>query len=421
MFKFYPLLEGILRDLIFYKKRNIYYMLKNQTKIILSSAIITVGLVLFILFASGFFDDKITNNNIDHLGKEYSSSLKDKKKNISQEINYKVVDKDEKNNIDVYKKVSPGVANITTRVFQYDFFLRPQAMQGSGSGIVIDKNGHILTNYHVIQNADQLIVTLNKKKYNAKPILAEKSIDLAIIKIKAPDKELHPIKIIDLPRLEVGQKVLAIGNPFGFSGTLTTGIISSLGRTVQISEDIILEDSIQTDASINPGNSGGPLLNTQGELIGVTTAIISPSRGSVGLGFAIPSRTIKLFIKDLYRELNRPKLGIISGYEISQFPGLSRFLKLPISHGFMITKIQIGSSAHHAGLRGANQSVRAINLLLEIPVGGDIILSIDGHKIKEIRDIVRVMQKKKFGDVVQMKIYRDNQFRYITVKLNRPR
>src|SRR5437762_2293684 len=198
---------------------------------------------------------------------------------------------DERNNIDIYEKYGKGVVNITTTTLEYDFFLRPVPMEsGTGSGAIIDTQGHIVTNFHVVRDAQQLEVTLpDKTKHNAKVIGADPNNDLAVIQIDAPKEKFTPIPLGTSAGLQVGQKVLAIGNPYGLERTLTTGIISSLGRSIQAENGRVIEDIIQTDAAINPGNSGGPLLNSSGEIIGINTAFHSPSSGgNIGIGFAIP-------------------------------------------------------------------------------------------------------------------------------------
>ena len=210
------------------------------------------------------------------------------------------VTEDEKNNIAVYEKVADGVVNVTSTAVQMDFFFKPFPTQGSGSGSIIDARGHVLTNHHVVANAQKLEVTLaDGSKWPAKLVGSDPDNDLAVIKIEAPREKLKVIPMGDSKNLRIGQKVLAIGNPFGFERTLTTGVISSLGRTIRSEVGTLIEDVIQTDAAINPGNSGGPLLNSAGEIIGINSAIISPSGGNVGIGFAIPVNTVKQVVPEL--------------------------------------------------------------------------------------------------------------------------
>jgi len=210
------------------------------------------------------------------------------------------ITEDEKNNIAVYEKAADGVVNITSTAVQMDFFFNVFPTQGSGSGSIMDTKGHILTNHHVVANAQKLEVTLaDGSKWPAKLIGSDPDNDLAVIKIDAPREKLKVIPMGDSKNLRIGQKVLAIGNPFGLERTLTTGVISSLGRTIRSDTGTLMEDIVQTDAAINPGNSGGPLLNSEGEIIGINSAIISPTGGSVGIGFAIPVNTAKRLIPEL--------------------------------------------------------------------------------------------------------------------------
>lgn len=250
------------------------------------------------------------------------------------------LDADERNNIAVYERVSPGVVNINTTSFVEDFFFGAYPQQGSGSGSIIDTKGHILTNYHVIEGASRLDVTLSDNtSYPATVVGADPDNDLAIIRIQAPPERLRVVPLGSSRNLKVGQKVLAIGNPFGLSQTLTSGIISALGRPLRSENGRTIENVIQTDASINPGNSGGPLLNSAGEMIGINTAIYSPRGGSVGIGFAVPVDIAKQIIPDLieYGRVRRPWLGITETYQLNA--RLAQRLNLPVSEGLILTGI----------------------------------------------------------------------------------
>ncbi len=402
------------------------YNLSNRIKLICGTVIVTLAMTTFVFYLAGSFDKWLdkglsSNPSIQTSGKAESSHLM-KHKKIEPE--YIIVDTDEKNNIEVYKQTSPGVVNIIifnqVMRFNPDFFMSPSyKKRGSGSGSVIDKQGHILTNYHVIKNADQLVVTVNNKQFQAELITGiDPENDLAVIKINAPSNLLHPISISESPNLVVGQKVLAIGNPFGLDKTLTTGIISSLGRTIPIPSGMI-ENIIQTDAAINPGNSGGPLLNNQGELIGVNTLIKTPNGGSVGIGFAIPSTTVKPVIKDLieYGEVKRPKMGV-TGYPLSQIPGLNTHLKLPIDEGFIVNRVVKGLSADLAGINGFKSLIN--NRYYErIPIGGDIIINIDHRVIRNRNDISLALRSKRHGQIVPVTIFRNkNKLNWVKKTLN---
>ncbi len=310
---------------------------------------------------------------------------------------------DEEVNIRVYNGVSPGVVNITTTVVEYPFFWAPVAEEGTGSGVVLDKDGNVVTNYHVVEDAQSLEVTLpDQSKYRARLVGIDKANDLAVIRlVGAPSARLHPVPLGDSTLLKVGQKVLAIGNPFRLQNTLTAGIVSSVGRRIRTEDGGLIEDVIQTDAAINPGNSGGPLLNTAGEMIGINTSIIG--KGNLGIGFAIPSSTVRRVVSDLIREgrVLRPSLGI-DGYTISD--ELASALDLPVSQGILIAKVSSGGSADRAGLRGADKMLILYNE--RVLVGGDIITQIDGKPVNSMDELRLVLEKYRPGQTVQITFYR---------------
>src|SRR5438477_3862755 len=263
-------------------------------------------------------------------------------------------DQEEQNNITVYRKNIGSVVNITSKAVAFDFFYGLVPQEGQGSGFIIDKEGHILTNYHVIADARQVEVTLhNRKKYRATVVGMDRSHDLAVIQIKAPD--LASMTLGDSKNLQVGQKVYAIGNPFGLAGTLTSGIVSSI-RSVQEPDGVTIDEAIQTDAAINPGNSGGPLLNSRGEVIGINTMIAStPGVGqSAGIGFAIPINTAKAVLNDLLTlgRVRRPALGVVT---LPISPDIADELGLASDYGLLIVRVTPGGAAHRAGLRGRTE------------------------------------------------------------------
>ncbi len=311
---------------------------------------------------------------------------------------------DEKNNQEVYQAFSPGVVNITSTVYVQDFFYA-YPKQGTGSGSILDKNGHILTNFHVIQDAEKLEVTLsNKHNYPAKVLGADPDNDLAVIKIEAPAAELVPVPLGESKSVFVGQKVLAIGNPFGLDRTLTTGIVSGLSRPIRSEfTNRLIEGVIQTDAAINPGNSGGPLLNSRGQIIGINTMIFSPSGGSVGIGFAVPVDTARRVVNDVlqYGRVRKPNLGIMA---IPVSARLAQILDLPVKEGLLIAEITPGSAADKAGLRGATEEVQYGRYL--IPVGGDVIVGMDGQPIRSRDDMDSILNTKKIGDRIQIEVMR---------------
>ena len=320
-------------------------------------------------------------------------------------------DAEEQNNIAIYKRVLPSVVNITSNALVFNFFLGAVPQQGQGSGFILDKSGHVLTNFHVVENANRGIeVQLsNKHRYTAHLIGSDRVHDLALLQIDAPN--LQPVTLADSSNLAVGQKVYAIGNPFGLAGTMTRGIISSI-RSIRGAEGAPIEDAIQTDAAINPGNSGGPLLNSRGEVIGINTMILSNSDQSAGIGFAIPINTAKAVLGDLtrYGRVRRPSLGIVS-FPVG--PDLAEQLGLAADSGVLIQKVIPGGAAERAGLHGGNQQAYLGNT--PIMIGGDLIVAIDGQQVTDPQDISVMMDRHQAGDTVSVTILRGR--RQITLKL----
>jgi S1-C subfamily serine protease len=325
-------------------------------------------------------------------------------------------DAEEQNNISVYRKNIDSVVNITSRAVTFDFFYGLVPQEGQGSGFIIDKEGHVLTNYHVIADARQVEVTLhNRKKYRATVVGTDRSHDLAVIQIKGPG--LTPMVLGDSRNLQVGQKVYAIGNPFGLSGTMTRGIISSI-RPVQEPDGMQIDEAIQTDAAINPGNSGGPLLNWHGEVIGINTLIASSVGQSAGIGFAIPVNTAKAVLNDLMTlgRVRRPALGVRT---IPITPELADELGLPADSGLLIVQVVSGGAADRAGLRGGTE--RALLGNMPIMVGGDLIVAIDGQEVKDEQDLSQVMNNHRAGDTVRITIFRGKKKMDVSVTLGEAR
>jgi S1-C subfamily serine protease len=320
-------------------------------------------------------------------------------------------DSEEQNNIAVYKKALPSVVNITSKSMAFNFFYGQVPQEGQGSGFILDKAGHVLTNFHVIADANRIeVMTSDKHHYKATIVGSDKGHDLALLQINAPN--LQPVTLSDSSDLVVGQKVYAIGNPFGLNGTMTRGIISSI-RSIRGPEGGPIEDAIQTDAAINPGNSGGPLLNSRGEVIGINTLIASNgAEQSSGIGFAIPVNTAKAVLDDLskYGRVRRPSLGIVS-LEIS--PDLAEQMGLPPESGVLVQKVIPGGAADRAGLHGGNQQAYLGNLL--ITVGGDLIVAIDGKPVTDTSDITALTERHQPGDVISVTVYRGK--RKLTVRL----
>jgi S1-C subfamily serine protease len=336
---------------------------------------------------------------------------------LSEAAGAEKLDPEEQNNVEVYHKVIPSVVNITTKTVAYDFFYGPVPEQGQGSGFIIDKQGHILTNYHVVGDASQVEVTLhNKKTYRASVIGRDRGHDLAVLQIQAPD--VVPAVLGDSTSLQVGQKVFAIGNPFGLAGTMTRGIISSL-RPIRSPEGAYIEEAIQTDAAINPGNSGGPLLNAHGEVIGINSLIATGgSNQSAGIGFAIPINTAKAVIGDLITlgTVRRPSLGIVS---LPIGPELAQEMGLPTDYGILIVRTVPGGAADRAGLHGGSQ--RAYLGTTPIMIGGDLIVAIDGESIGDQQDLSNAMNKHRAGDNVTVTVYRNKHKMDVKVVLGEAR
>jgi len=324
---------------------------------------------------------------------------------------------DETNNIDIYKASKESVVYITSTVYQRDFFFGVQAVQGLGSGFLINADGQILTNYHVISVSSDVEVTMppDQSRYKAKVLMRDQGHDLALIQIEPKKKLASFLKLGDSDSLQVGQKVLAIGNPFGLAGTLTTGIVSSLHRKIQSEDRGDLEDMIQTDAAINSGNSGGPLLDSQGYVIGINTAIYGPNGGSVGIGFAMPINRAKGMLDD-FRSGKRPASSAIGVTTYSISGDWAEALRLPRTGGLLIGRIASGSPASRAGLHGATQQVRVGNYL--VPVGGDLITAVDGKRVEEQDAITRAISRKHAGDTLDLTIWRDGRSMDVKVTLS---
>ena len=320
---------------------------------------------------------------------------------------------DEQENIRIYEKSSRAVVNISNIAVNYDFFYRAiPAESGSGTGFIIGESGIIVTNYHVVENASKLVVTLsNNSQWPGKLIGADPNNDLAIVRIQAPVDSYDILEFSNSNDIVVGQKVLALGNPFGLRQTLTTGIISALGRTIAAKNGRKIEGIIQTDAAINPGNSGGPLLDSEGKVIGINTAIIG-SAGSVGIGFAGPSNTALRILPDLleYGYVRRPWLGI------EPIPTVYlRRIGIDVPDGLLIARVVIGASADQAGLRGATRTVKVGRY--KVPWGGDIITHINGSPVFTMEDLAQQIETRKSGDEVTISYIRKESVDSVIVKL----
>jgi S1-C subfamily serine protease len=323
---------------------------------------------------------------------------------------------DEARTVKIYRQVAPAVANIITQAVEYDFFMNAVPVEGAGSGFVIDTKGYVLTNYHVVEGAEKIEVALgDRTRYPAKFVGADERNDVALLKIDPKGATLTAVPLGDSSGLQVGQKVIAIGNPFGFSSTLTTGVVSALGRTVQTGDKTFIDQAIQTDAAINRGNSGGPLLNSHGEVIGINSAIYTPSGTTAGIGFAIPISTAKEIAHDLMTEgrVRRAELGL--GTTVALWPGLAQALELPVSQGLLVERLPENGAAAHAGVQGGNRMVLAG--LQRLVIGGDVIVAVDGKEVTSSLDVNIATNHKKPGETVTLTVYRGDHKMDITVTL----
>lgn len=326
---------------------------------------------------------------------------------------------DEDTVVRIYEQVSPGVVYIANKMSQRTFF-GEQEVSGTGSGFVIDKEGHILTNYHVVSGAKSLEVHLaDETVVSAEVVGSDPSNDIALIKIDVPADKLHVVPLGDSSKVKAGQMAIAIGNPYGWERTVTTGVISSVGRTMPSETGRAIRDMIQTDAAINPGNSGGPLLNSRGEVIGINSAIESPVRGSVGIGFAVPINTAKAALDAMKagQTIEHAWLGI-TGVKLT--PTLAQKLDLGVDQGAYVTKVTRGGPAAKAGLRGAGISQAELsNLEEDLKSGGDVIVAVDGQPVAGVDDIAAYIDTKKPGDKVKVKLIRDKKEMELEVTLGK--
>ena len=324
-----------------------------------------------------------------------------------------IYSKDEEINVNVFEQSQPSVVNIATVTLSINWFRRITPRQGQGSGFIIDRRGYILTNSHVVANAQEITVTLaGGEKIDAVLIGRDPYSDIAVIKVPSESVDVAAL-LGDSDQVKVGQKAIAIGNPFGLSHTLTTGIVSALDRSIETSEGVEIDDLIQTDAAINPGNSGGPLLNSSGEVIGINTAIFSVSGGYQGIGFAIPINKAKEVASHIITsgQVPRPWLGIKS----INVKYLSNALDLPVDFGALVQEIVPGSPAARARLQGGKRMAVLGNV--QFLIGGDIIVSIDDEKITDDGKLESILLKKKVGQRIKIGLYREDRYMELTTVL----
>jgi len=376
----------------------------NRVRIVLAAMILVLGAY----WAGARFGPR-QPRNVEALPRNSSSSLL----NVAERD--AALTEDESINVKIYRQASPAVANILTKATEYDFFMDPVPVEGAGSGFVIDPRGYILTNYHVVEGAQSIEVVLgDQSRHPAKFIGADQRNDVALVKIDPKGKQLVALPLGDSAALQVGQKVLAIGNPFGFQSTLTTGVISAIGRTVQTSQSTFIEEAIQTDAAINRGNSGGPLINSHGQVIGINSAIYTPSGTTAGIGFAIPINLAKSIANDLISDgrVHRAFLGVET---ISLVGGLAEALDLPVQEGLLVETVTKGGPAAAAGIHGGDRVAQAG--MRRFYIGGDVIVAIDAQKVASQFDVNLVLNHHRPGDTVNVTVYRGGKKMDISVKL----
>lgn len=329
---------------------------------------------------------------------------------------------DELQNISVYEKCNEAVVNITTQIMGVNWFLEPVVQEGgSGSGSIIDKRGYVVTNVHVISKATKINLSLaDGSSYEGTVIGKDIESDIAVIKFEVPENvQLKTIDLGDSDSLKVGQKVIAIGNPFALERTMTTGIISGLGRPIQESTNVIIRNMIQTDAAINPGNSGGPLLNTKGQMVGINTMIISNSGSSAGVGFAVPVSTARRVVEDLIK-YGKVMRGVLKIKPVQMTSNIARYLGLDVSTGILVSQVERGSNTDNAGIKGGTEAIQygsRFNPTI-IYLGGDIITQIDNIAVRTYADYTSALEAKKPGDSVTVTVYRDNEYKKIKVTLD---
>ncbi len=425
LLEIFPLLEYTIYMRRYVKKQIIL-------TVIISSCFMVVGLILgFMLFGNKAKEAEITletlQNQIDVLENRLYGFNSDEsidiayKENIHPIVNFQDYTQDEIQNIRIYEQAAPAVVNITTEVMGVNWFLEAMPHEGgSGSGSIIDERGYVVTNVHVIEDAYRIYISLSDgTQYEGEVIGTDTASDLAVLKFDPPPGvELTTIDFASSDNLVVGQKVIAIGNPFGFERTMTTGIVSALGRPIQTSNQTIIRDMIQTDTSINPGNSGGPLLDTQGRMIGVNTIIYSSSGVSSGIGFAVPIDTAKRVVADLI-EHGVVQRGVLDPNSrlVQVTRSIASYANLSTTGGLLISELTENGSAEQAGLRAGTEGVRygSGRSAVIIYLGGDVITGIDGEPIVTFADYYSLLESKKPGDIVTVDIMRGRE--KLTVKL----
>lgn len=321
--------------------------------------------------------------------------------------------------IEIYRKVNRSVVNITSVSIAYSWFFQPYPIEGTGSGSIVDDDGIVLTNYHVVKDSEKLTITLyDGSTYRATIIGSDPENDIALLKFYPEEADLTTIELGSSANLQIGQQVIALGNPFGLERTLTTGVISGLKRPIQSHDGYLMRNLIQTDAAINPGNSGGPLIDTRGKVIGINTMILTAGGGSIGIGFAVPIDTVRRVIPNLM-EHGAVERGWIDITPIPIYPALANRVKLPVDKGILISSVKSGGNAEKAGLIGGKKSNFVAFGGITIYIGGDIIIAVNGISVATLSDYFAVLEETKPGDVVQIELVRGDGKFVIPVTLSK--
>lgn len=400
--------------------------LYTKNHIFLSITITSLVFILFIsvfLIFNGYKDFSQVDSKTEELVSQTDAPSPEDIDQKNWTVNYyQTYTQDELENISVYEKYNEAVVNINTAVMGINWFLEPVPQEGgSGSGSIIDPRGYVVTNVHVIEDAYKIYISLSDgTQYEGTVVGTDEASDIAVIKFDPPkDVELKTIPFGESDNLKVGQKVLAIGNPFGFERTLTTGIVSGLGRPIKNSNNVIIRDMIQTDTAINPGNSGGPLLDTTGRMIGINTMIYSTSGSSAGIGFAVPINTAKRVVSDLI-QYGKVRRGAIDGVLVQLTNSISNYANLPVSQGLLVSELKTNSFAKQSGLQAGTEAVQYGSRYnsTTIYLGGDVIIAIDGVSVTSLADYYSLLESKKPGDSVTLTIIRNKKQQNITVKLD---
>ena len=400
----------------------------DLVKAILITLVVISTVIGFVYFLNAKHLEKQNNLSVENVSKLTTLTVENMDEETDSSDSSFVLEtsntfytQDELQNINVYEKCNEAVVNINTQVMAVNWFLEPIPQDGgSGSGSIIDKRGYVVTNVHVISDAYKIYISLSDgTQYEGRVVGTDAASDIAVLKFDPPKNlELKTISFGNSDNLKVGQKLIAIGNPFGFERTMTTGIVSGLGRPIKSSTGTIIRNMIQTDTAINPGNSGGPLLDTQGRMIGINTMIYSTSGSSAGIGFAVPVNTAKRVVSDLI-QYGKVRRGVVNANYVQLTSSIANYAGLQINNGLLVSEVKKNSNAEKAGLKAGTEAVRygsSRNSRI-IYLGGDVITGIDGIKVETLADYYSILESKKPGDKITVEVYRNNKYQKIDIIL----